>query len=88
MTLVANALPAVLFVGYVFGKLILTGYTAINGREMSRANGAMLGMVILYFVIAAVVDKFYKKSGNIYLVAAINAGFITWLSINTQQFIV
>lgn len=88
VTLVANALPAVLFVGYVFGKLILTGYTAINGREMSRANGAMLGMVILYFVIAAVVDKFYKKSGNIYLVAAINAGFITWLSINTQQFIV
>ena len=86
--LIANALPAVLFVGYVFGKLVLTGYTAINGREMSRANGAMLGMVILYFVIAAVVEKFYKKTGNVYLVAAINAGFITWLSINTQQFIV
>ena len=86
--LVANALPAVLFCGYVFGKLVLTGVTAINGREMSRANGAMLGMLILYFVIAAVVNKFYKKTGNIYVVAAVNAAFVTWLSINTQQFIV
>ena len=86
--LLANALPAVLFVGYVFGKLVFTGYTAINGREMSRANGAMLGMLILYFVIAAVVNKFYKKTGNVYVVAAVNAAFVTWLSINTQQFIV
>lgn len=86
--LIANALPAVLFCGYVFGKLVFTGYTAINGREMSRANGAMLGMLILYFVIAAVVNKFYKKTANVYVVAAINAAFVTWLSINTQQFIV
>ena len=88
VALLANALPAVLFVGYVFGKMILTHVTAITGREMSRANGAMLGMLILYFVIAAVVTKFYKKTGNIYLVAAVNAAFVTWLSINTQQFIV
>ncbi|MBR4080379.1 MAG: hypothetical protein IKK21_01165 [Clostridia bacterium] len=86
--LIANALPALLFCGYVFGKLVFTGYTAITGREMSRANGAMLGMLIIYFVIAAVVNKFYKKTGNVYVVAAVNAAFVTWLSINTQQFIV
>lgn len=87
-TLLANALPAILFVGYVFGKIILTHVTVITSREMSRANGAMLGMLILYFVIAAVVTKFYKKTGNIYVVSAVNAAFVTWLSINTQQLIV
>lgn len=88
ITLLANALPALLFVGYIFGTLIFTHVTAINGREMSRANGAMMGMLLLYFVIAGVVTKFYKKTGNIYVVGMMNAAFVTWLSINTQQFIV
>lgn len=88
LTLLANALPALLFCGYVFGKMVLTHVTAINGREMSRANGAMLGMLLIYFLIAGVVTKFYKKTGSIYVVAAVNAAFVTWVSINTQQFIV
>ncbi len=83
----ANSLPAVLFLGYLFGDLVLTHTTLVNGREMSRAQGAMMGMLLLYFIIAKVVTYFYEKSGNIYLIAFINAGFVTWLSVNTPQLI-
>lgn len=88
LTLLVNALPAVLFLGVLYGKLILTHVTPINGREMSRAQGAMMGMLLLYFVVAKVVTGFYKKSGNIYVVSAVNAAFITWLSVNTPQLMV
>ena len=88
LTLVANALPAVLFLGALYGELILTHVTPITGREMSRAQGAMMGMLLLYFVIAKVVTFFYKKTGNIYVIAMVNAAFITWLSVNTQQLVV
>ena len=88
ITLLANALPAALFLGALYGKLILTHVTPITGREMSRAQGAMMGMLLLYFVIAKVVTYFYKKTGNIYVVAMTNAAFITWLSVNTQQLVV
>ena len=88
LTLLANALPALLFVGYIFGRLLLTHVTPISGREMSRANGAMMGMLLLYFVIAKVVTYFYKKTGNIYVCAMVNTLFVVWLSINTQQLVV
>lgn len=88
LTLLVNALPAVLFLGTLFGELILTHVTPIDGREMSRAQGAMMGMLLLYFVVAKVVTAFYKKTGNIYVVAAVNAAFITWLSVNTPQLMV
>lgn len=88
VSLLVNALPAVLFLGVLYGKLILTHVTPINGREMSRAQGAMMGMLLLYFAVAKVVTGFYKKSGNIYVVAAVNAALITWLSVNTQQLMV
>ncbi len=88
IALLVNALPAVLFLGTLYGKLILTHVTPINGREMSRAQGAMMGMLLLYFVVAKVVSGFYKKSGNIYVVSAVNAAFITWLSVNTPQLMV
>ena len=88
LTFLANALPAILFVGYIFGRLLLTHVTPIAGREMSRANGAMMGMLLLYFVVAKAVTYFYKKTGNIYVVAMVNAAFITWLSINTPQFMI
>lgn len=88
LTLLANALPAVLFLGHLYGTLVLTHVTLINGREMSRAQGAMMGMLLLYFIIAAVVTRFYKKSGNIYVVAMTNAAFVTWLSVNTPQLMV
>lgn len=88
LTLLVNALPAVLFLGVLYGKLVLTHVTPINGREMSRAQGAMMGMLLLYFVVAKVVTGFYKKSGNIYVVSAVNAAFITWLSVNTPQLMV
>ena len=74
--------------GYIFGRLLLTHVTPIAGREMSRANGAMMGMLLLYFVVAKAVTYFYKKTGNIYVVAMVNAAFITWLSINTPQFMI
>lgn len=88
LTLVANALPALLFVAYIFGRLLLTHVTPITGREMSRANGAMMGMLLLYFVIAKVVTYFYKKTGNIYVCAMVNTLFVVWLSINIQQLMV
>ncbi len=88
ITLIANALPAVLFLALLYGELIFTHVTPINGREMSRAQGAMMGMLLLYFVISNIVDKFFKKSGNIYIVAMANAAFVTWLSVNVQQLIV
>lgn len=88
ITLLVNALPAVLFLGTLYGKLILTHVTPINGREMSRAQGAMMGMLLLYFVVAKVVNSFYKKTGNIYVVSAVNAAFITWLSVNTPQLMI
>ena len=88
LTLLANALPALLFVGYIFGRLLLTHVTPIAGREMSRANGAMMGMLLLYFVIAKVVTYFYKKTGNIYVCAMVNTMFVVWLSVNTQQLMV
>lgn len=88
LALLVNALPAVLFLGALYGQLILTHITPINGREMSRAQGAMMGMLLLYFVVAKVVTMFYKKTGNIYVVAAVNAAFITWLSVNTPQLMV
>lgn len=88
VTLLVNALPAILFLGILYGKLVITHVTPINGREMSRAQGAMMGMLLLYFVVAKVVTSFYKKTGNIYVVAAVNAAFITWLSVNTPQLMV
>lgn len=88
LTFLANALPAALFVGYVFGSMFLTHITVINGREMSRANGAMMGMLLLYFVVAKNVTYFYKKTGNIYVCALLNSAFVTWLSVNTPQFMV
>jgi hypothetical protein len=72
---------------YIFGTLIFTHITPIKGREMSRANGVMLGMMILYFVIAKVVTYFYKKSGNIYVCAMVNSAFVVWLSVNVPQLI-
>lgn len=86
--LIMNALPAVIFLGLLYGKLVFTHVTPINGREMSRAQGAMMGMLLLYPVIAGVVKKFYNKTANIYVVAAINAALITWLSVNTPQLMV
>lgn len=88
LTLLANALPAVLFLGALYGKMILTRITPITGREMSRAQGALMGMLLLYFVISKAVTYFYKKTGNIYACAMVNAAFVTWLSVNTQQLIV
>lgn len=88
VTLIDNALPALLFLGILYGKLVLTHVTPINGREMSRAQGAMMGMLLLYFVIAKSVRYFYKKSGNIYVAAMVNAAFVTWLSVNTPQVII
>ena len=48
----------------------------------------MMGMLLLYFVVAKVVNSFYKKTGNIYVVSAVNAAFITWLSVNTPQLMI
>ena len=86
-TFLANALPALIFVAYIFIRLMITHVTPISGRAMSRANSTMLGMVLMYFVIAKVVTYFYKKTGNIYICAMVNTMFVVWLSVNTQQLI-
>lgn len=88
LTLLSNALPAILFVVFVFGKLIITRVTPIDGREMSRALGAMMGMLLLYFVISKITVFFYKKSGNMYVCAMVNTALVVWMSINTQQLMV
>ncbi len=85
LTWLVNGLPALLFLIILYGRLIITRITPITGREMSRAQGVMMGMVFLYFVITKSVTYFYKKSGNIYIPAMVNAAFVTWLSVNTPQ---
>lgn len=85
LTFICNALPAILFVGYTFMQIFITHVTPINGREMSRAVGTMLGMILLYPVMTKITTYFYKKTGSFYPGAMVNSAFAVWLAVNIQQ---
>lgn len=85
LTFICNALPALLFVAYVVGQIFFKHLTPIDGREMSRAFGTMLGMILLYPVLTKSTTYFYKKTGSFYPGAIINSAFAVWLAVNIQQ---
>lgn len=80
----ANALPAILFVFYVYGSIIFKGLTPITNAAMSRANGTMLDAVMLMVPISFITAHFYRKTKNFYLPAILNAMIFSWLSVGTD----
>ena len=80
----SSAFPVILFLGFTYGKLFLTGYTAITNVQMSRANSSLLCNFLTYFVICKVTTFFYKKTGSFHTGAIINAAIMTWVAIGTD----
>lgn len=80
----ANALPPILFVIYVYGSILTKGLTPITSAAMSRANGTMLDAVILMIPISFVTAYFYRKSKTFYLPAILNAMLFSWFSVGTD----
>lgn len=80
----SSAFPVILFLGFTYGKLIFTGYTAITNVQMSRANSSLLCNFLTYFVVCKVTTFFYKKTGSFHTGAIINAAIMTWVAIGTD----
>ena len=77
-------IPAGLFLIYAYGKLWLTGYTAITNVQMSRANSTLLNCVLTYFITCKVTTFCYKKTGSYHTGAVINAIIMTWTAVATD----
>lgn len=77
-------IPAGLFLIYAYGKLWLTGYTAITNVQMSRANSTLLNCVLTYFITCKVTTFCYKKTGSYHTGAVINALIMTWTAVATD----
>lgn len=80
----ANTLPALLFVIYVYGKIRLTGLTPITNAAMSRANGSMLDAVMLMLPVSIITAHFFRKTKNFYIAAFFNALFFAWNAVGTD----
>jgi pimeloyl-ACP methyl ester carboxylesterase len=80
----ANTLPALLFVFYVYGKIIFTGLTPITNAAMSRANGSMLDALLLMLPVSFISAHFYHKTKNFYIGAFINAMLFAWAAVGTD----
>lgn len=79
-----NFIPAGLFLAYTYGKLWMTGYTAITNVQMSRANSTRLNCVLTYFITCKVTTYCYKKTGSYHTGAVINAIIMTWTAVATD----
>ncbi|HAN94032.1 MAG: hypothetical protein WBI67_00675 [Limnochordia bacterium] len=80
----ANTLPALLFVLYVYGKIIFTGLTPITNAAMSRANGSMLDALLLMLPVSFISTGFYHKTKNLYIGAFLNALLFAWAAVGTD----
>ncbi len=79
-----STIPAGLFLLYAYGKLWLTGYTAITNVQMSRANSTLLNCILTYFITCKVTTFCYKKTGSYHTGAVINAIIMTWTAVATD----
>lgn len=80
----SSTIPAAAFLIYAYGKLFLTGYTAITNVQMSRANSTLLNCILTYFITSKVTTFCYKKTGSYHTGAVINAIIMTWLAVATD----
>jgi hypothetical protein len=80
----ANTLPALLFVLYVYGKIIITGLTPITNAAMSRANGSMLDALLLMLPVSLISADFYHRTKNLYIGAFLNALLFAWAAVGTD----
>lgn len=80
----ANTLPALLFVIYVYGSIRITGLTPITNAAMSRANGSMLDAVMLMLPVSIITAAFFRKTKNFYIAAFFNALFFAWNAVGTD----
>lgn len=81
---ISSTIPAAAFLAYAYGKLWLTGYTAITNVQMSRANSTLLNCVLTYFISCKVTTYCYKKTGSYHTGAVINAVIMTWIAVATD----
>ena len=79
-----STIPAALFLIYAYGKLWMTGYTAITNVQMSRANSTLLNCILTYFITCKVTTFCYKKTGSYHTGAVINAIIMTWTAVATD----
>ena len=79
----ANTLPALLFVFYVYGKIIFTGLT-LSPTLPCRANGSMLDALLLMLPVSFISAHFYHKTKNFYIGAFINAMLFAWAAVGTD----
>lgn len=79
-----STIPAGLFLLYAYGKLWITGYTAITNVQMSRANSTLLNCILTYFITCKVTTFCYKKTGSYHTGAVINAIIMTWTAVATD----
>ena len=80
----ANTLPALLFVIYIYGSIRIVGLTPITNAAMSRANGSMLDAVMLMLPVSIITATFFRKSKNFYIAAFFNALFFAWNAVGTD----
>jgi len=80
----SSTIPAASFLIYTYGKLFLTGYTAITNVQMSRANSTLLNCILTYFITSKVTTYCYKKTGSYHTGAVINAIIMTWTAVATD----
>lgn len=76
-----STIPSAAFLIYAYGKLWITGYTAITNVQMSRANGTLLNTILTYFITCKVTTYCYKKTGGYHTGAVINAILMTWTAV-------
>lgn len=84
LVLITSAIPAGMFLLYAYGKLWLTGITAITNVQMSRANSTLLNCILTYFISCKVTTYCYKKTGGFHTGAVINAIIMTWTAVATD----
>ena len=80
----SSTIPAAAFLAFTYGKLFLTGYTAITNVQMSRANSTLLNCVLTYFITSKVTTFCYKKTGGYHTGAVVNAVIMTWVAVATD----
>ena len=80
----SSTIPAAAFLIFTYGKLFLTGYTAITNVQMSRANSTLLNCILTYLITCKVTTYCYKKTGGFHTGAVINAVIMTWVAVATD----
>lgn len=80
----SSTIPAAAFLFFTYGKLFLTGYTAITNMQMSRANSTLLNCILTYLITCKVTTYCYKKTGGYHTGAVINAVIMTWIAVATD----